>query len=166
MEQPTGVADGFNDDIRAWLDGIKQGWAARFASAFEAVGVEDACDLVGLSDDVAAELMKELSAHGAKALHVQRINDAIIATTREARATRTRLEGLAGAGGDGSPKRRSSLGMTLESDFRRSGREDDVAPAAHEKKFLAFLSHHKSSCAMEARFIKEELERMVPFISK
>ena len=30
------------------------------------------------------------------------------------------------------------------------------------KTFMCFLSHHKASCAMEARFIKEELERMVP----
>jgi hypothetical protein len=29
------------------------------------------------------------------------------------------------------------------------------------KQFACFLSHHKDSCAMEARFIKEHLEEMM-----
>ena len=90
------------EDIRSWLDGIKQGWAARFASAFEAVGVEDTSDLVGFGGQAAVELMKELSEHGAKSLHVQRITDAIAATTKDARATQARLEGLSGIGTAGS----------------------------------------------------------------
>ena len=44
-----------HDDIRSWLDGIKQGWAARFAAAFEAVGIEDTSDLVGLGGEAAAK---------------------------------------------------------------------------------------------------------------
>ena len=31
-----------------------------------------------------------------------------------------------------------------------------------EKKYAAFLSHHKASCAMEARFLKTELEKHLP----
>ena len=156
------------EDIRSWLDSLKQGWAARFAAAFEAVGVEDTSDLIGFGGQAAAELMKELSEHGAKSLHVQRIMAAIEATTKEARATQARLEVLSGvgaAGGDRAAKvegRRFSLGTTLQKDFLSSKEPEALPPAAGEKKFLAFLSHHKSACSMEARFIKEELERMVP----
>ena len=34
---------------------------------------------------------------------------------------------------------------------------------ASNKKYAAFISHHKLACAMEARFVKSELERMLGY---
>ena len=36
-----------------------------------------------------------------------------------------------------------------------------VQPVKGSKQFACFLSHHKDSCAMEARFLKGQLEEMM-----
>ena len=71
--------------LKQWLDTLKPGWAERFGSAFDAVGIEDISDLAGIDGSVVAALVDELQSIGAKLLHVQRIEAAIRGMTVDSR---------------------------------------------------------------------------------
>ena len=59
----TWEGDMANESIREWLDAeVKPGYGAKFASAFEGVGIEDKSDLHDLNDEAMAELERELAA--------------------------------------------------------------------------------------------------------
>ena len=153
------------DHVRAWLDGIKEGFAARFAAAFESLGVEDTSDLADLTPSDVEGLMAELEKLGAKTLQSRKIKDAIDEATKEAQSTRTRLAAASGAGKGNSGSGYIDLrrGSSSRGSIGMLGAIDPIAEQAIEmhqtsgKQFLAFLSHHKAACAMEARFIKEEV---------
>ena len=159
------------DAVHTWLDSIKEGWAARFAAAFASVGVEDTSDLADMTDEESEALMNGLSALGAKPLQLRKIQEAITASTEEAVSTRTRLQAASGRRSAASqPNLLSSRSSSSRSSVGSFSRSSSFAePLAEQlvqmtagKTFTAFLSHHKHACAMEARFIKEELERMAP----
>ena len=59
--------------VREWLDNIKSGWSARFAAAFEELGIEDVIDLPEIDAAVRKLLEGELTSAGAKVLHVKKI---------------------------------------------------------------------------------------------
>ena len=141
-----------SESIREWLDNeVKAGYGAKFASAFEEVGVEDKSDLHDMDAALVAELERELSAADAKSLHIAKIKKAIEAIVAPASATRSKLEAAKAAD--------SQMAETFENTAVAALRQKRETTSS--KKYAAFLSHHKLACAMEARFLKTELERML-----
>ena len=65
------------ESIREWLDEVKSGFGAKFASAFEEVGIEDKSDLHDLDEEAMAALELELQAVDAKIIHLKKIKKAI-----------------------------------------------------------------------------------------
>ena len=59
--------------VREWLDLMKPGWSARFAAAFEELGIDDVIDLPEIDASVKLLLEEELTSAGAKVLHVKKI---------------------------------------------------------------------------------------------
>ena len=138
--------------IRSWLDSLKAGWAARFAAAFEEVGVEDCVDLGDLDEELQAQLEDELKKAGAKGVQLKKIKEAISSVVQPTQAARANLKEIQ-ANSDGTA---SSTADSLLLSESRSG----AVPADTGKRFMAFISHHKAATAMEGRFIKTELERL------
>ena len=140
--------------VRDWLDSLKAGFGARFAAAFEEIGVEDVSDLADMDDELQATLEAELRKAGAKAMQLKKI--------------RTALDAILNA----SPRQALSAAAA---ELQPSGQSGSAAAAAlpecvvkalawrksSKKKYLCFISHHKAAAAMEARFIKGELERLL-----
>ena len=80
------------ESIREWLDNeVKAGYGAKFASAFEEVGVEDKSDLHDMDDELMKTLEAELQAVDAKPMHLTKIRKAIEAIVAPASATRAKL---------------------------------------------------------------------------
>ena len=147
----SSVGDDDAESIREWLDGeVKVGFGAKFATAFEEVGLEDKSDLHELTAAALDELIRELVAAGAKTIHLARIHKAIEAIAAPATAVRDRLD--AARATDDSMAETAESPAIIAAKAKRSG---------SSKPFAAFLSHHKLGCAMEARFLKSELERML-----
>ena len=81
------------DSIREWLDSdVKAGYGAKFASAFEEVGIEDVSDLHDVDDEAMAALERELEAADAKLIHIKKIKKAIEGIVAPAAATRAQLD--------------------------------------------------------------------------
>lgn len=138
--------------IREWLDEeVKAGYGAKFASAFEEVGIEDKSDLHHSDEAIVLELEGELRDAGAKSLHLKLIKEAIeviIAPMAETRAKLTSAK-ISNEYLESQAEKNATV-LALRDQHRTS-----------TKKFAAFLTHHKVACAMEARFIKSELERLL-----
>ena len=65
------------ESIREWLDNeVKAGYGAKFASAFEEVGVEDKSDLHDMDDGLMKTLEAELQVVDAKPMHLTKIRKA------------------------------------------------------------------------------------------
>ena len=89
------------ESIREWLDNeVKAGYGAKFASAFEEVGVEDKSDLHDMDDELMKTLEAELQAVDAKPMHLTKIRKAIEAIVAPASATRAKLNAARAAGPD------------------------------------------------------------------
>ena len=79
-----------SESIRDWLDNaVKAGYAAKFASAFDEVGIEDTSDLQDMDDELMEELERVLAAADAKTMHVKKIKAAIGAVARGEASTRS-----------------------------------------------------------------------------
>ena len=134
---------------REWLDEIRKGFGASFGACFEEVGAEDIYDLIELQSsgawDATEQLLKEA---GCKPLQMVRIKKAVGAISggleNESKPTPVHAGDLARAG----------RGLAAV------GEEGTQDKPVIVKEFACFISHHKASCAMEARFIKNELERL------
>jgi len=61
-------------DIADWLDGLRPGWAARFAPAFERLGLTEIAQLSSADLKV---LERELQAQGARLVHIKQFRQAI-----------------------------------------------------------------------------------------
>ena len=139
------------ESIREWLDDeVKSGYGAKFASAFEEVGIEDKSDLHEMDSDLMKTLEAELEHIDAKPMHLARIKKSIEAIVAPASATRARLNAAKVADG--------KMAETAENPAVVAAIEKRKAST---KPYAAFLSHHKLACAMEARFVKSELERVL-----
>jgi hypothetical protein len=66
-------------DISMWLDEVKPGYAEKYASIFEDLGVDDEEDVQNLRDDLARDLRAALENAGAKRGHLNNIESAVIA---------------------------------------------------------------------------------------
>ena len=66
-----------NSSIREWLDGVKPGYGDRFGTAFGDVGVKDTDDLCDIGPDKHQLLQDKLHVHGARPLHLKKINAAM-----------------------------------------------------------------------------------------
>ena len=140
------------DSIRRWLDDeVKAGYGAKYASAFEEVGFEDKGDLHDVNDASMAELVQELRACGAKTVQVDKIKKAIEAIVSPAMATRAKL----------AAKEEDDVALIAETNSAPGLLALREQRGASAKPYACFLSHHKLACAMEARFLKGELERML-----
>jgi hypothetical protein len=121
-----------NTTVAEWLDSVNDGYA-RFASCFEEIGVEKLSDIGrGFEAEMLVELEAFIRAAGGKSMHVKIVKTAIVEFGQQ------------------------ETGAVIVSAIR----PDIPAPSAHSpkknfhqaaKKYAAFLSHHKASCAMEAR---------------
>ena len=138
------------ETIRDMLDGLKPGWGAKFAGAFEEIGIEDIVDLSFLTDDMKKELEGELKGVGAKTMHIHRILGAVAELSAAPSKLKEKL--------DGAKKADEELAQVLT---LPAVAEAKAWRAKSAKRYAAFLSHHKQACAMEARFIKGELERLL-----
>ena len=128
--------------ITEWLDVVKAGYGDRFASCFDGIGVEDVADVeknLGTASTL-AELEEGLRKAGAKTVHIQNIKTAIadLATP------------VAIPHAPGGPASSGTSPLKAR-----------VAVTKGGKQFGCFLSHHKASCAMEARFLKDKLEGLL-----
>ena len=133
-----------SESVREWLDAeVKAGYGAKFASAFEEVGIEDTSDLQDMDDELMSTLDQELLAAGAKPMHVKKIKAAIEGVAGHASATRAKLD-AAKAFEDSMAEMAQSAAVLAVKEKRR----------VSSKPFAAFLSHHKLACAMEARYLK------------
>ena len=92
-----------------------------------------------------AQLEKELSAAGAKMLHVRTIKSAIQAAIVPSLATHSKLRAA----------------VVVEDDSLEAIQRAKARHATSSKQFACFISHHKADCAMEARFMKDKLELML-----
>ena len=120
--------------IIEWLDGsVKAGYGPKFAHCLEAVGAEDVSDLAVLDDEMIAQLEIRLQEAGALPIHLKRIRAAINALSETKPSP---PEGPA-----------PTAGSPLKIRLKRA-----------DKKYGCFISHHKASCAMEARHLMEKLE--------
>ena len=135
-----------SSSINTWLDSIKAGWSDRFGHAFQQIGVDDVSDLPDVDDKLKAELKEELVKDGAKSMHLKKIFEAVDESSSA-----------------GKMRRRASFkDREIENTMALRSIADACAwRESSSKPFAAFLSHHKGGCAMEARFIKGELERML-----
>jgi len=124
-----------SESVRVWLDQeVKAGYGAKYASAFEEMGIHDKSDLLRMDDEIMAELEHELKSAGAKMLQLKDIKGAV--------------EAVVGI--------RTKLAAALTNERRTS-----MSPRSSSKPFAAFVSHHKLACAMEARFLANELESIL-----
>ena len=65
------------ESIATWLDrDVKVGYA-KFAAAFDAVGIEDTSDLTDMNAKLMEELEQELVARDAKSMHIVKIKKAL-----------------------------------------------------------------------------------------
>ena len=127
--------------ITEWLDDVKAGYGDRFASCFDGIGVEDVADVeknLGTASTL-AELEEGLRKAGAKTVHIQNIKTAIAELATPV-AMPHAPDGPASSGTSPLKARVAVKGG---------------------KQFGCFLSHHKASCAMEARFLKEKFEGLL-----
>ena len=165
--------------VREWLDKVRDGYAGKFALAFEELGIEEQADLANIAPSLADQIFARVTACGAKELHKSLLVKALTA----AGATL----GAAHLGNAGSPRRRLSRDIATEAapddvagapsmvtahpapleraksrpvplDRSRSSSKDASSWRSTGKRFAAFISHHKRDSAMEARFLHEHLE--------
>ena len=95
-------------------------------------------------------LEKELLGVGAKTMHLKKIWRALDEVIAPHSAKKAMLKEA----------------QQLDAEIQEVALQPSVKSArawrgASSKKFAAFLSHHKGGCAMEARFIKGELEKLL-----
>ncbi len=65
--------------MREWLDDVKGGYGGKFASAFEACGIEDQADLANVDEALAASIFASLrESCGAKELHTNVLHRALV----------------------------------------------------------------------------------------
>jgi hypothetical protein len=135
--------------VAEWLDAIKLGYGAKFSSCFDDLGVECVADIgPGIGAKEWLVLEKLLNAAGAKVVHIRLIETAV-ADLRGEQALVPNRPGQP-APSAGSPKKRAQTSASTV-----------VQPKASGKQYSCFLSHHKAACAMEARFLKSEMQQML-----
>ena len=84
---PRQLATMDEGSVREWLDTvIKPGFGARFASAFEEIGVEEVVDLLDVDEEAQAELEEALKNAGAKTIQLKQIRKAVSAVLGESQA--------------------------------------------------------------------------------
>ena len=134
LQESGGLAAMPTPSVREWLDEVKAGFAAKFATAFEHFGIEDQTDLSNVDAALATRIFERLRGDcGGKELHVSVLSKAL------------EQSGATGIS--------SASALAVHSAQRPHDRE-----LAAGKRFAAFISHHKRDAAMEARFLKERLE--------
>lgn len=85
--------------IAEWLEGVKEGYGARFGPAFESAGAEGIEDLAELAEEEASEaLTQALERCGAKAVQLQKIRRALAARLEEGPPAVDEVLSLADAG--------------------------------------------------------------------
>lgn len=65
------------ESISTFLEGVKAGYSDRFDLMFQAMGIEDVCDIRDMSEARLVQLRLVLRKGGAKAIQLDRINDAM-----------------------------------------------------------------------------------------
>ena len=124
--------------ITEWLDGLNAGFGASYTSSFSEYGIETVDFLRAMGPEEMAALKPLLVQAGAKPMHVKVIADAIAAA-----GTAIAPHAPSGPASSGTSPLKARVAV-------KGG-----------KQFGCFLSHHKASCAMEARFLKDKLEGLL-----
>jgi hypothetical protein len=139
--------------VREWLDGVKPGYGELYASAFSEMGFDDAGDFGGIAASEMTELEIALEELGAKTVHLRNIRNAIAEEGIKLKPHQP--------GGPSRSHPSPQVGRRL------GGTEEAGAPLVEwtrrdsGKQFSCFISHHKRDCAMEARFLKEKMQRII-----
>ena len=103
----------------------------QFNAAYEAVGLDHVGDLGGITAEELADLEAALIEAGAGKAHLRKLRAAMARHTSPAQPDRGWGAGILNGSQSGG------------------------------KRFAAFLSHHKAAAAMDARFVKSQLEQML-----
>jgi hypothetical protein len=125
--------------ITEWLDDVTPGFGNSFAACFSEYGIDRVDYLRAMGAEEMAALKPLLIQAGAKPMHVKVIADAIAAA-----GTAIAPHAPGGPASSGTSPLKARVAVT------KGG-----------KQFGCFLSHHKASCAMEARFLKEKFEGLL-----
>jgi hypothetical protein len=132
--------------VPEWLDNIGAGFGGKFSSCFEDIGVETVADVPKyIGDKEFVELTESLRTAGGKGVHIAKIEAAIA--------------DLKGTDGSTMVPHRPNVPARSASNPRTNAHSS--APAPTGKRYACFLSHHKADCAMEARFLKNQLQDML-----
>ena len=102
-------------------------------------------DLCCATDEELDELREKLLATGAGSFHLRQIRDACA-------GLRAASRGEAQAG--------SAIGTQRSKNAAPSG-QVDIPPWQTQKRYAGFISHAQSESAMEARYLKEQLEEVL-----
>ena len=124
--------------ITEWLDEVTPGFGNSFAACFSDYGIDRVDYLRAVGEKEMAALEPLLVQAGAKPMHVKVIADAIAAA-----GTAIAPHAPGGPASSGTSPLKARVAV-------KGG-----------KQFGCFLSHHKASCAMEARFLKEKFEGLL-----
>jgi hypothetical protein len=135
-----------NSSVPEWLDSIDAGYGSKFACCFEDIGVTNVADVPKyIGDKELVELTESLRNAGGKGVHIAKIEAAIA--------------DLKGTGGSTMTPHRPNVPARSASNPRTNAHSS--APAPTGKRYVCFLSHHKADCAMEARFLKNQLQDLL-----
>jgi hypothetical protein len=140
--------------IPAWLDAVKAGYGDKYSACFDDLGIDDVADIsenLGKAAVLAA-LEEGLCKAGAKMVHIANIKSAIAKVAMPHRPEAPVSSKQA------SPNKQHS-GRTLQGGGDCAMIEWTKRDSG--KRFACFLSHHKASCAMEARFLKDKLSNLI-----
>ena len=140
--------------IPAWLDAVKAGYGDKYSACFDDLGIDDVADIsenLGKAAMLAA-LEEGLCKAGAKMVHIANIKSAIAKVAMPHRPEAPVSSKQA------SPNKQHS-GRTLQGGGDCAMIEWTKRDSG--KRFACFLSHHKASCAMEARFLKDKLSDLI-----
>ena len=140
-----------SDTIREWLDEMQPGWSAKYSAVFEDVGADDLVDLFDLSDEGIGRIIMEIEATGITRVDLRKLRDSLDGVRNPGLALNKKL----------------NAALSHEAELTELTSRDPVLKKAIEKQknsqrqFAAFLSHHKAGAAMEARYVHNELERIL-----
>lgn len=119
--------------VRIWLEEVKAGYADRFASAFESLGIEDVSDIAHIDNSVMQSLEAELVAScDAKLLHLQRLKRAIAEGGASIAASHDDAPATSSIGTDASSLQPASIGFHIAAAAATAMHrpQNPIAPAA------------------------------------
>ena len=143
--------------IPAWLDAVREGYGDKYSTCFDELGVDEVADISENLGDATllAQLEEGLRKAGAKPVHIANIKTTIAKlTVHPLQAARPDAPA---SSKQASPNKHSG-GRSLQAP---DGTVVEWSKRGGGKRFSCFLSHHKASCAMEARFLKTELQGLI-----